>query len=143
MIAYARHLAALRTRLLTDPDLMGILGNDPTRIHLKFIYDVLEPQYPCVTISQVGAQDAVQFPRTYDPARIMFDTFVRKSDQSELCMQMSERIFDLVHTQKTRCSTADACFHEIKRIDEMTPSIDEATNSWRQTSIYQARVTVR
>ena len=141
-MAYARHLAALRTRLLTDPELVTILSNDPTRIHLEHIFDVAEPLYPLITISQAGAQDAVWVPRTYDPCRIQFDCFVRKNDQPGLAMRMSERIYALCHNEKNRCSTSEACFHFIARIDEYTPKWESSQNCWRQTSLYLARVTV-
>jgi predicted nucleic acid-binding protein len=53
---------------------------------------------------------------------------------------MAELAEGLLHGDKTRTSTSEACFHEIREVFSKTAFWDRDTNAWRQTVIYLVRV---
>jgi hypothetical protein len=140
-----RHLAAIRSRLLSSPELTAIVARTPApdslpAIYLGHIFEVPEAEvvYPCVTLSQPDGNRAVWAPSLWDAARVQID-FFSKNNQFEPAT-MAELAEDLLHTDKTRTSTAEACFHEIREFFSNTSSWDGDTNAWRQTVIYLVRV---
>jgi hypothetical protein len=138
-----RHMAAIRSRLLSSPALVAILARTPApdslpAIYLSNIFETQEPVYPCITLCQSDGSRAVWAPKLWDPSQIQIDYFSRK-DQFEPAT-MSELAEDLLHNDKTRTSTAEACFHEIREVFSNTAFWDGDTNSWRQTTRYLIRV---
>jgi hypothetical protein len=145
MAGALRHLAAIRTRLLTSPALVGIVATTPApdnlpAIYLGHIFDVPEAEvaYPCVTLVMPDGNRATWAPRLWNPARVQIDCF-SKNNQFEPST-MAELVEELLHTDKTRTSTSEACFHEIREVFSNTAFWDRDTNAWRQTAIYLVRV---
>lgn len=140
-----RHLAAIRTRLLSSPTLVAMLATTEApdnlpAIYLSHIFDVPDHEvaYPCITVAQPDAERAVWAPKLWNPARIQIDCF-SKTNQFDPST-MAELVEELLHTDKTRTSTAEACFHEIREVFANTAFWDKDTNAWRQTAIYLVRV---
>jgi len=145
MASALRHLAAIRTRLLSSPELVAILATTPSpdnlpAIYLSHIFEVpdYEVAYPCITLTQADGGRATWAPQLWNPARVQIDYF-SKTNQFEPAI-MAELGEDLLHTDKTRTSTTEACFHEIREVFSNTSFWERDTNAWRQTVIYLVRV---
>jgi len=144
-MAALRHLAAIRTRLLSSPGLVAILAVTPApdsqpAIYLGNVFQnpSFEVHYPCIAIMQADGNRARWAPKLWDPARVQLD-FYSKTDQFQPAT-MAEYAEDLLHMDKTRTSTAEACFHDIAEQFSNTAYWDGDTNAWRQTAIYLVRV---
>jgi hypothetical protein len=144
-MAALRHLAAIRTRLLSSAALTAVLATTPAPDSLPAIYlgnpfevPTFEVHYPCITIEQPDGERAVWAPKLWNPARVQLD-FYSKTDQFQPAT-MAELVEDLLHSGKTRTSTSEACFHEIREVFSNTAYWDGDTNAWRQTVIYLVRV---
>lgn len=143
MASALRHLAAIRSRLLSSPALVTILAKTPApdslpAVYLAHIFDTQEPLYPCITLYQADGNRAVWAPKLWDAAQIQMD-FFSKNNQFEPST-MAELVEDLLHTDKTRTSSTEACFHEIREVFSNTAFWDGDTNAWRQTVRYLVRV---
>lgn len=130
------HIAAIRARILTDPNIVAIVGD---RVYLAHVFDVREPTYPCITLSQTDGLRAVWAPNLRDPAQVMVECFSKKS--LEEANDLNDLIVPLLHNEKNRTSTATVSFHEIRMNFENSGFWDADTNCWRQTSRYLVRVT--
>jgi hypothetical protein len=142
MASALRHLAAIRSRLLSSPEL-AILARTPAPDSLPAIYlaTFLTRRKPRLSVHYPVSADgnrAVWAPKLWDAAQIQID-FFSKNNQFEPAT-MAELVEDLLHTDKTRTSTAEACFHEIREVFSNTAFWDGDTNAWRQTVRYLVRV---
>ena len=144
-MAALRHIAAIRSRLLSSPALVAILATTPApdslpAIFLSSIFDVPDHEvaYPCIALSQTDGPRATWAPKLLNGGRIQID-FFSKLNQFEPAT-MYELALALLHTDKTRTSTSEACFHEIREVFSNTSYWDKDTNAWRQTAIYLVRV---
>lgn len=138
------HLGAIRTRLINDPVLFGMVGKnasgDPA-IYVAYIFDVAEPVYPAVTIRQLDGKLAVWAPRLIDPCRVQIDHYGKGDTGQNDVISLDDRLIDLLHTDKTHTSGPTACFHEIRRIDSNSPgTFDFNTETWHISSQYLVRV---
>jgi hypothetical protein len=136
-MAALRHLAAIRTRLLTIPGIVSIVGQE---VYVRHIFDTAEPSYPCITLMQATGQHGVWAPRLLDAAQVQIDCFGKgNAGEMQVC-NLYDFILDALHTQKTMTSTADACFHEIREVFAAVPFWDADTNAWRASMRYLVRV---
>lgn len=136
-MAALRALAAIRSRLLTSPQLVAIVGD---RIYLGHIFDEVEPEFPLITLRQQSGRLASWAPRLLNPARILIDCYSKKDNFEP--STLDELVESMLHLQKTLTSTSETCFHEIRKLDWNTAFRDEDTGAWRMTSQYLIRVSV-
>lgn len=140
------HLGAIRTRLINDPTVFGLVGKnasgDPA-VYVAHIFDVAEPVYPAVTIRQLDGLFAVWAPRLVNPARVQIDCY-GKGDSGQMdVITLDDLIFTLLHTDKTNTSGPTACFHEIRKVWGDGPgTFDDGTQTWHVSSQYLVRVSI-
>jgi len=139
-----RHLAAIRARLLSSPDLVPLLGtysSGEKAVHLANIFHIQEPVYPLITITEVGGERAVWAPRLLNPVAVQLDFFAKGDAGLMTAAQMYDYAVDLLHTDKTRTSSLGACFHEIREVwSHAMPFWDDDTNAWHAAARYLVRV---
>ena len=142
-MAALRHLAAIRARLLSSPELVSILATTPDgdpAVYLGNIFAVRESVYPCVTIGQSRASMGVWATRIVDPGYVVIECFSKKDVLEPSTME--ELVEGLLHVQKTLVSSANACFHEIRKLDWNTAFWDSDTGAWRCAAMYLVRVSL-
>lgn len=105
-----RAFAAIRSRLLSSPTLVGYIGD---RVQPTHVVDVVDPVYPLITIALVSGNQAVWAPHTYDPGEILLQIWSQRQLEEE-CFPIYEEVHAMLHNQKVRTSSSDACFHEIR-----------------------------
>lgn len=138
------HLGAIRTRLINDPVLFGLIGKnafgDPA-VYVSHIHDVNEPVYPAITLRQLQAHLAVWAPRLIDPARVQIDIYSKGDTGKMDVINLEDRLIDLLHTDKTQTSGPTACFHEIRQLNTDSPgNFDYDTEAWHISLQYLVRV---
>lgn len=139
----ARHLAAIRSRLISSPELVSLLATTPAgspAVYIAHIYDIRSPRYPLITLRQVTANMNVWATRMIDPGRVLLDFFSKNNPEEPL--QMEELAESLLHVQKTLTSSNGACFHEIRKVDWSTAIWEGDTGAWRASAVYQIRVSL-
>lgn len=149
-MATLRHLSAIRTRLLTDPNLVSILSKDSNgnpAVHLSHIFDTIEPTYPLITLQQSDG-DAPPWGQVPGgtlygglellECQVMIESFSRFSvDQVSL---IDDYIFALLHKREGFISTANATFKECRRNWNKSGTWDGSANFWRSASRYVVKV---
>jgi hypothetical protein len=133
-----RHLAAVRSRLLSSPDLAAIVpaGN----IYLSYIFAINQVQYPCIALSQGDGNRGVWVPYVLDPLTMQVDIYA-KGDAGQMdVLNISELVDSLLHNQKALTSTNSACFAEIRRTWGNSPQWQDDVDAWRITHKYLIRV---
>lgn len=140
-----RHLAAIRARLMSSPELVAILAKTPApdslpAVYLGNIIDIQEPKYPCIALRQASGMLGVWANRIVDPAQIVIDCLSKKDAFEPSTME--EIVESLLHVQKTLTSGVGACFHEIRKINWDTAFWDSDTGAWRVVTTYLVRVSL-
>ena len=140
-----RQVAAFRQRLVGDPNLdplsaqLAAIVDD--RVYPVYLVDVIEPVYPCITLYQTENRTPVWAPRTFDPGVMQLQIY-SKRDQQE-CWDIYELVTQLLHDQKTRVSTGEICFHEIRETFSDTGIWIAIDSVWQLTVKYLFRASVR
>lgn len=135
MASPLRHLAALRSALLADTGLTGLVGS---RIALAYPWGPTDAVYPLVAIWQEADQQAVSLPRTNDPARVRVDCF-SQVDADE-ASQMYERIYLVLHKQEQMLGILhEVVIKECRQVWNMAPVWDARLQAW----VVPARFVVR
>jgi hypothetical protein len=139
-----RSLAAIRSRLLTDPNLAAIVG---TRISLAYIFDQAETVYPCITIAQMDGNNppwlnvpggTIYGGVTLVEGQVMVESFSKTAvDQVSL---IDDYVFALLHKQESLTSGGGACFKEIRRTWNKSGEWDGSSNFWRTASRFTVKV---
>lgn len=149
-MATLRHLAAIRSRLFSDTTLPGILAKDMSgnpAIYIANIFDIREPLYPCVTLSQMDGSNppwattpggTVYGGQTLLECQVMIQTFSK--NEVDEASTIDDYIFALLHKQEGRISSANATFKECRRTWVNSAAWDGSANFWRSASRYLVRV---
>jgi len=95
---------------LSSPTLVGYIGDRVQPVHVVDVEDVV---YPVITITKTSGNQAVWAPKTEDPAELLLQIWSQQQLESE-CYPIYDEVHALLHNQKVRTSSFDACFHEIR-----------------------------
>jgi hypothetical protein len=139
-----RQIAAFRQRLVGDPSLdplsaqlVAIVGD---RVYPTFLVDVIQPVYPCITLFQSQAEQAVWAPRTFDYGVMQLQIWSKKDLQE--CWDAYELVTQLLHEKKTLTSTSQLCVHQVREIWSDSGIWVAEDSVWRQSVRYQFRASV-
>lgn len=131
-----RYLAAIRSRLLSSPELVAFVGS---RVYHGHIFDIAEPVYPLVTFMTSGAEEVVWAPNTINDGILLVQCYTKTN--LEDAQAIETLVSRMLHTEKNRTSAADACFHGIRKVWGNSGLWNKETSSWQISARYEFHVT--
>lgn len=139
-----RQIAAFRQRLVGDPNLdplsAQLVAFVDGRVYPGYLADQNQPEYPCITLYQTEANQAVFAPRTFDYGVMQLQIY-SKAGQQEL-YDIYELVTQLLHEKKTLLSTQGLCVHQVREIYSDTGGFIPQDSVWQLTVKYLFRASV-
>lgn len=133
MVVYP-HLVAIRARLLTSPALVAYVSD---RVQLQHIWDVAEPVFPLITMSQMDGNSATWGAGLTDPCRVMIEYFGQRDIEQPGEMQLLTT--KLLDGLPALVSTTACRFRFINQVWTNTGYWDNDTSAWRCGAQFQVK----